>query len=1622
AIPKAVKLRLASQSGSSMNITMIGQVIGHKELYHLKRRVDNKDTIALALAVATTLDEKYRETDPSRICDRLSIDRFCLEVVSPVTYKRMHVEIGRQDIINAWVSERECKKTDCRIDGEVYARYSEKSNRFHVCSGPQKGKFAKGTKGDIKGIVTDNRDRTKWKDPKTGSPRSNPFGPAPAEREGPGSSEGGGGGGGAEGGSTPTTTNAKGEDVEESGTRFPDETARIGCQVEKKNQDDPPDHGHANDKPVPDESLELGKRHRKRGSWHGERPDQGQGGGKHGPSQDELPDQEQGGVQGGPAHDGKHGPGQDESPDLGEHFVTPEDPSNNPRSFNATNANGEQVSQRSERTPEGTEHISHKAINDQGDRITTRVYLNKSAIDSCIGSSESYTETRVIRGSPFQTVATGSAQLDKDRGAIIDDSVCISAETTEIRPEVKAAAWSGLEAGASNARHANEQRLHLTQESKLQALKDTAHIPLRDAALSTAKSLAQEKLMSMAPTHLQECMKSQLPFPMPTLDGERLRVDFAGGHSLSVGQRRRSGHEIARDETNMSSSQVERGVQFRCGIPQTAGIVGVGGNLGRTETTEQLVRKNGSKKTTHGVLDGFKGGVDVLGVEVLNLDTGASQSHSLEQEAGFFGRTIETNTSGHKVLGFEKLHQSSRHESNILGHREVNVDYCAGRATEERSYGLGSCSLVEVRTHGEIEKRGSASKLQRPDGSAMEGMRSIPGHLAGSTIEGVRFMETCSVLDRGKSSVEAAAGVCGMIDEARGTPEHLASKHLTTVAAESGDLKSSAKVSFGHEGVVERRYTTPEHLEFKQGTTSTEVSLGHGGHMIVGAGVAGLVEGGCDLLNGKDTGVALKDFASTTCQNIEDSAFMEATGLPIVHWDSDHVSAVFAQGISIGAGHEVGLYKTPQGEMQQDTTGVQLGGGIPGDPLQVVQARAAIGHTVDTFSTDEKSAAGTQHHEETCTTDGVELQLLAGNRSTAPVRIGHVCTTSRDSSSTVKEDGAKSNKVQERSYDGFSLGIADAGAVDKMARTTTESPDGAISYSTETFHGHELGFSTGLYNVSVETGTFEAESSTEPHSWKDSAGVQHSEEAHEVFTGTESQAHQSVLFGLAHWDHVRKEGHVEGVSETSSASDVTKDGAHVVSSHAEHTMFNGDRETLDGAVQEEHLSVHKDIRDHQVTTHGGDTAIEDKVSAYDGRRDSDTGDGNGSGTWHTDKSVHHESESQGFFGTTKHVSDVKISRSQEGDENGPVQEASEGDCDVTGKHSGLNALWSSTETFSIHDGEGDLTTGNSFFATTVHGKMHYDEQTDKVEMDAVTGGHVTLSPNANCAIASAASAALQCAIQKGYLDWQDCLQVAKIGVRQFCIFSVLQVVSEALSCPLISVGVVAGLFSACREMKALWGERALLTWDKLAHQGVIASGIASDVAIYMLFASNPYLQVILAAVRLFRDICREGYDAYRGNVKLTMAIRNVRQNPQLGAAGMGFLGAKIGLLVGGIAGPLGMGLGAAIGGAVGGVLGALLFRWWTGEPADRDLQYAYTFLEVSEECADAAIHAAYRRKARKLHPDKGGSAEEFRLLHHHYEKILQSRTAALRSEHVERKVRSLPGIGLETDMSTKVSI
>jgi hypothetical protein len=98
---------------------------------------------------------------------------------------------------------------------------------------------------------------------------------------------------------------------------------------------------------------------------------------------------------------------------------------------------------------------------------------------------------------------------------------------------------------------------------------------------------------------------------------------------------------------------------------------------------------------------------------------------------------------------------------------------------------------------------------------------------------------------------------------------------------------------------------------------ATSYRLGEGGHMMAGAGAAGVVQGACDLLDGKSWKEAVHDGGSVLAQNVKDVILMKATGLPLIRSDSQHkpTEVAFANGASVGWGLESRVLHVPEGDL-----------------------------------------------------------------------------------------------------------------------------------------------------------------------------------------------------------------------------------------------------------------------------------------------------------------------------------------------------------------------------------------------------------------------------------------------------------------------------------------------------------------------------------------------------------------------------------------------------------------------------------------------------------------------------------------------------------------------------------
>ena len=239
---------------------------------------------------------------------------------------------------------------------------------------------------------------------------------------------------------------------------------------------------------------------------------------------------------------------------------------------------------------------------------------------------------------------TGRALADKGPSAMLEKSA------------VPASVQETLQAASAfcNAEGSTLERLHATGETVAEPL-----------LLKACEAGLEKGGVPLAPTGF---------INEPTCKG----LELAGGSSISAGVREKTGEAVLKDGTAVHQQQTETGVQFRVGggtvldvcagthVPvasELASAIGLSGNVGRTERQETHAKSSmlsSSSSSTHETIDGVAGGLDVLGVEMLNCDTGVSQKRLLKEESSLTSSTKE-ETFGHavKVLGTDVMSSSN---------------------------------------------------------------------------------------------------------------------------------------------------------------------------------------------------------------------------------------------------------------------------------------------------------------------------------------------------------------------------------------------------------------------------------------------------------------------------------------------------------------------------------------------------------------------------------------------------------------------------------------------------------------------------------------------------------------------------------------------------------------------------------------------------------------------------------------------------------------------------------------------------------------------------------------------------------------------------------------------------
>lgn len=142
---------------------------------------------------------------------------------------------------------------------------------------------------------------------------------------------------------------------------------------------------------------------------------------------------------------------------------------------------------------------------------------------------------------------------------------------------------------------------------------------------------------------------------------------------------------------------------------------------------------------------------------------------------------------------------------------------------------------------------------------------------------------------------------------------------------------------------------------------------------------------------------------------------------------------------------------------------------------------------------------------------------------------------------------------------------------------------------------------------------------------------------------------------------------------------------------------------------------------------------------------------------------------------------------------------------------------------------------------------------------------------------------------------------------------------------------------------------------------------------------------------------------YNGDIDGTQLLEKcaVHTGAAAGGVALGGAGAWAGAEIGLVAGPFGAAAGALFGGLVGGIAGALgagaateasidkVFGGSGDERADfrTKVRKAYGVLGLPESASFESIRSRYLSLSKKYHPDKGGSAEQFRNVNVAYETL-----------------------------------
>lgn len=277
----------------------------------------------------------------------------------------------------------------------------------------------------------------------------------------------------------------------------------------------------------------------------------------------------------------------------------------------------------------------------------------------------------------------------------------------QLRDEVKQSLADGAQIGVRAARKENEKRLFLTTDETVQGSSNACKLIGRNSVESAAGLVAKEGLERLFDKSLPEsfavtrCVTEAAKGTLMTSgtletrvqagaqagwdslkataqksliwERERIGVELPGNDMISIGTRRKEGCVLTKDGTEISGAQEELGVQFRKAIPESCGILGVGGNVGVTKTTTHTVRStllSTSERWRREELYGVHADLEFAGVPWLNLDTGRRRAEECcRNRSPVSGYTSNAETTSIMALGLETMvlsKKTSEHSDALM--------------------------------------------------------------------------------------------------------------------------------------------------------------------------------------------------------------------------------------------------------------------------------------------------------------------------------------------------------------------------------------------------------------------------------------------------------------------------------------------------------------------------------------------------------------------------------------------------------------------------------------------------------------------------------------------------------------------------------------------------------------------------------------------------------------------------------------------------------------------------------------------------------------------------------------------------------------------------------------------